>query len=72
LGRFDVFFRGISEKTGVWRWFFDGENVVKCVVYRGVLTAVFPRQKLATFQRYFFGPKGIFPKMGNVSGRRGL
>jgi hypothetical protein len=27
-----VFLRGVLEKTGGWTWFFDGENVVECVV----------------------------------------
>jgi hypothetical protein len=25
---FAVFLRGVLEKVGGWRWFFDGENVV--------------------------------------------
>jgi hypothetical protein len=27
-----AFFDGVLEKVGCWTWFFDGENVVKCVV----------------------------------------
>jgi hypothetical protein len=27
-----VFLRGILRKKGVLRWFFDGENVVECMV----------------------------------------
>jgi hypothetical protein len=27
-----VFLRGVLENVGVWTWFFDGENVVECVV----------------------------------------
>jgi len=27
-----VFLRGVLGKLCVWMWFFDGENVVRCVV----------------------------------------
>ena len=27
-----VFLRGVLGKLRVWMWFFDGENVVRCVV----------------------------------------
>jgi hypothetical protein len=30
-----AFLRVVSEKTGVWRWSFDGEIVVNCVVNCG-------------------------------------
>jgi hypothetical protein len=27
-----VFLRGVAGKMRVWMWFFDGENVVRCMV----------------------------------------
>jgi hypothetical protein len=30
-----VFLRGVLKRVGVWTWFFDGEDVVECVVKRG-------------------------------------
>jgi hypothetical protein len=29
---FSLFLRGVLENTVFWTWFFDGENVVECVV----------------------------------------
>jgi hypothetical protein len=43
------------EKVGGWRWFFDGENVVKWVVKRGALEAVFQQRKTRhVFELYFW------------------
>jgi hypothetical protein len=51
--------KGVLENVGVWTWFFDGENVVECVVKRGGKTAFVRGLKHATFFNFIFG---AFPK----------
>jgi hypothetical protein len=43
------FLRGVLENVGGWTWFFDGENVVKCVVNVVRKTVFLRGEKYATF-----------------------
>jgi hypothetical protein len=52
---FAGFLRGVSEKAGGWTWFFDGKNVVKCVVKRGGKTASAWALKIFAFFNFIFG-----------------
>jgi hypothetical protein len=52
---FAGFLRGVLEKTGGWTWFFDGKNVVGCVVKRGGKTALVRTLKNFTFFNFIFG-----------------
>src|ERR1700730_6759692 len=56
-----VFLRGVLERVGVWTWFFDGEDVVECVVKRDGKTVFAWGLKTCHFFRLYFC--GI-PKMG--------
>src|SRR5580704_9069628 len=51
---FAGFLRGVLEKTGGWTWFFDGKNVVGCVVKRGRKTALARALKIFTFFQLYF------------------
>ena len=50
-----VFLRGVLRNTRLWRWFFDGENVVICMVYVVKKTCDFRSKKIRhEFQFYFW------------------
>jgi hypothetical protein len=54
--RFPLFLRGILENTVFWVWFFDGENVVDCVVNVVRSQRVFEARKIRHgFWKYFLG-----------------
>jgi hypothetical protein len=49
------FLRGVLRNTGVWWWFFDGENVVVCMVSVVNKTCDFRSKKIRhAFQLYFW------------------
>jgi hypothetical protein len=49
------FLRGVLRNTGVWWWFFDGENVVVCMVNVVNKTCDFRSKKIRhAFQLYFW------------------
>jgi hypothetical protein len=51
-----VFLLGILRKRDVWRWFFDGENVVECVVNVVFWQSLFRGEKMRQgFEFYFRG-----------------
>jgi hypothetical protein len=48
-----VFLQGVLRKVVCRTWCFDGENVVECVVKRGVFMVVFSRRKTGTSLKVF-------------------
>jgi len=55
-----VFLRGVLGNVAFSGWFFDGENVVKCVVKRGGKTASAWALKIFRFfQLYFWVSPGV-------------
>jgi hypothetical protein len=49
------FLRGVLRNTGLWWWFFDGENVVICMVNVVNKTCDFCSKKIRhEFQLYFW------------------
>jgi hypothetical protein len=52
--RFCWVFEGGLEKAGGWTWFFDGKNVVRCVVKRGGKTAFAQALKICHFFQLYF------------------
>jgi hypothetical protein len=54
LCRFAGVLGGCLEKAGGWTWFFDGKNVVKCVVKRGGKTALARALKFFHFFNFIF------------------
>jgi hypothetical protein len=49
------FLRGVLEKVGGWTWFFDGENVVDCVVNVVRKTMFLTNEKYATLFNFILG-----------------
>jgi hypothetical protein len=50
-----AFLRGVLRNTGLWWWFFDGENVVICMVNVVDETCDFRSKKIRhEFQLYFW------------------
>jgi hypothetical protein len=49
-----VFLLGILRKGSVWRWFFDGENVVECVVNVVFWQSIFRGEKMRQGSQIYF------------------
>jgi hypothetical protein len=54
-------FEGCLKKRGGWTWFFDGENVVKCVVNVVFLHYLFEGRKIRHIFRLYFLPSAGCP-----------